>query len=460
MPLDLEDTIVARASAPGAAQRGIVRISGPGTAAIVAAVFRPDESSAAWRQCRLPRRFSGVLQLESIGVPIPVALMYWPTCRSYTGQPSAEFHMLGSEPLLDATQEDLCRNGARLARHGEFTMRAFLNGRIDLLQAEAVLGVIHATDHDELQQALSQLGGGLTSRLRELRKDLIALLGDLEAGLDFVEEDIEFVSREEIVRRLQQARTIVAALAGDSASRLPAGYRRRVVLAGLPNAGKSTLFNRVLGEHKAIVSPVPGTTRDYLTATVQVCDLQFELIDTAGWEQASDLIMQHAQALRSQQLSASDIVLWCSAADACDADVQIDQTLREQLAATGTPLFVIQTRTDCSPSARLYSPHDLQVSAVTGKNMDQLLSLIQQRLMTTGVSRSGLLASTSIRCRDSLLRTLDSLDRAITSAECESGDEILSLEIRQSLQELSVILGEVYTDDILDHIFSSFCIGK
>lgn len=143
---------------------------------------------------------------------------------------------------------------------------AFLAGRMDLLQAEAVHEVIQAADHDELLRALGQLGGGLTGRLRQLRTDLIALIGDLEAGLDFVEEDIEFVSREEIERRTTAAVNLISALLADAGSRLPAGRRRRVVLAGLPNAGKSTLFNRLLEENRAIVSDQAGTTRDFVSA--------------------------------------------------------------------------------------------------------------------------------------------------------------------------------------------------
>ena len=270
MPLDLDDTIVAPASPPGPALRGIVRVSGGDAAEVISRLFQPDEQSENWRVTRVPRRFTGQLALPSILVPVPTTLMYWPTRRSFTGQRMAEFHLSGSVPLVEALLEHLCENGARLARRGEFTMRAFLSGRIDLLQAEAVLGVIEATDHEELQKALSQLGGRMTSRLGQLRIDLIALLGDLEAGLDFVEEDIEFITKTEITRRLDAALLLLNELAVVSSCRLPTGYRRRLVLAGLPNAGKSTLFNRLTGRENAIVSPIAGTTRDYLTVTLRL----------------------------------------------------------------------------------------------------------------------------------------------------------------------------------------------
>lgn len=231
---DPADTIVAIASPPGTSQRAIVRISGPQTPTIVASVF----TAADWQASRIARRWPGALRLSAFSVPVPCDLLYWPAGRSYTGQLLAELHLIGCEPILECVLQDLCTAGARLALRGEFTMRAFLAGRMDLLQAEAVHEVIQAADHDELLRALGQLGGGLTGRLRQLRTDLIALIGDLEAGLDFVDEDIEFVSREEIERRTTAAIELISALLADAGSRLPAGRRRRVVLAGLPNAGK------------------------------------------------------------------------------------------------------------------------------------------------------------------------------------------------------------------------------
>jgi tRNA modification GTPase len=486
MPLDLDDTIVALASPPGPALRGIVRVSGEETSDVVAQLFEPEAGSRDWRSARLPRRFSGSLHLPTIAVPVPAALMFWPTRRSFTGQPMAEFHLVGSVPLLEAAIEHLCNCGARLARRGEFTMRAFLSGRIDLLQAEAVLGVIEATDHEELQKALSQLGGQITSRLGQVRQDLIALLGDLEAGLDFVEEDIEFITRDQMAQRLQSALNILQALSADSASRLPSGYRRRVVLAGLPNAGKSTLFNRLIGQQKAIVSPIAGTTRDYLTATLRLNSLELELIDTAGWEDAADLIMERAQQLRGEQVSASDIVVWCSAADLSTTEIAEDRRLSHLAAEQCAAMLRVTTRADvmnldkpaftndashspkpttaASPPAlatpNTESPAALCVSGETGWNVDALRSLLQTTLQTSHASRSELLGTTTVRCRDSLNRATECLQHALTATTANHGDELISMEIRAALQELGTILGDVYTDDILDHIFSNFCIGK
>ena len=464
MSLDFQDTIAAIASPPGPAERGIIRISGLAAVASVADVFHPTCEGVALAEHRRPIRIDGCLHLTSLRVPLPASLMLWPTDRSYTGQPMAEFHTIGSPALLDAVLETLFQHGARPANRGEFTMRAFMAGRIDLLQAEAVLGVIDAADHEELQTALTQLGGGITSKLAGVRSQILALLGDLEAGLDFVEEDIEFITQQQICDRLTQCLSTLVSLASESDARLPSGYRRRVVLAGLPNAGKSTLFNRLIGAAKAIVSPVAGTTRDYLSGVVHFADVEAELIDTAGWETASDLIMERAQGLRAEQLDVSDVVLWCTAANLTD-DFAIQNTeLKRRLESTGSDVVEIRTQADLVSDERAFkisaSPISLTISAETGEGMAELVEAIAGHFTAASSSRSELLASTSARCRDSLKKSRTAIEAAIHSAENRLGDEVTAFELRDALHEIGAILGEVYTDDILDHIFSNFCIGK
>lgn len=468
MPLDLEDTIAALASPPGAAERGIVRISGTDAQRVVAQIFRGDPAAADWTSSRRATRFTGQLEIDALGVPLPAVLMNWPTARSFTGQPMAELHVIGSPPLLDAVLETLLTCGARPAKRGEFTMRAFLAGRIDLLQAEAVLGVIDATDHDELVRALNQLGGGITAQLKSVRAELISILGDLEAGLDFVDEDIEFITKAQICDRLAKILSALSALSTDSATRLPSGWRRRVVLAGLPNAGKSTLFNRLLRQQKAIVSPVPGTTRDYLTAVVSIRGVEAELIDTAGWETAADLIMRRAQEMRGEQVEASDLIVWCSSAGLSPEQIAEDRGLMERLRHPALQLLHVVTQSDRrgDDSSDVALPTDsrleaaLRLSAATGDGLDDFEQRVRERLVSAESSRGELLGATAVRCRDSLRRTIASVEFAIRCAAQNGGDELIALELRHALRELAEVMGEVYTDDILDHIFSHFCIGK
>ncbi|MFM7039067.1 MAG: tRNA modification GTPase [Planctomycetaceae bacterium] len=461
MVWNTEDTIAAAATAAGASIRGILRISGPGTASAVAAVFAADSKDLKWRETKVPRRFTGNVRGAGILAAIPAALCFWPGRRSFTGEMLAELHLPGNEAVLEAVLEELFQHGVRMARRGEFTLRAFLHGRIDLLQAEAVLGVIEATDHEELQQALGQLGGRITNRLQQLREDLIALLGDLEAGLDFVDEDIEFVSRREVAERLEQAVQLVAGLLRDSASQIVPGYRRRVVLAGLPNAGKSTLFNALAGRQQAIVSPIPGTTRDYLSARLELGSIPVELIDTAGWEEAVETIGSQAQQFREEQMRAADLVLWCSAADLAAETAQIDLQLQARLIPVGTKQLRVRTRADLvTTQLHLSDSAVMTVSATTGAGMVELRAAAAAELTTGSHARSELLASSSVRCRNSLERALGCLQRALDAVNQQLGDELLSVELRAALQELAEILGEVCTDDLLDHIFSRFCIGK
>lgn len=457
MPLELNDTIAAVASPSGPATRGIVRISGNEVATVVGGVFTATDTTEDWQRAKRPKRVDGTIHLPNLGTPLPAALMHWPTSRSYTGQPMSELHTIGSPPLLDAVLQGLFAHGARSANRGEFTMRAFLAGRIDLVQAEAVLGVIDAADHEELQTALTQLGGGITTKLAGVRNEILSLLGDLEAGLDFVEEDIEFISAAQICQRLRVCHATLIELSDDSATRLPSGHRRRIVLGGLPNAGKSTLFNRLIGSSKAIVSAIAGTTRDYLSSVRPLGGLQVEIIDTAGWETACDLIMQQAQQLRSEQMQTCDLLVWCTAADLAEDLCQENNRLRKELSGKDVPVLDVTTRCDL-PKGGVSGP--MQISAATGDGINELLEGMLEQLQSDQGGRSELLSTTAARCRDSLQRSLTSIDSAISAAEHRQGDEITAFELRATLHEIGTILGEVYTDDILDHIFSNFCIGK
>lgn len=462
MSIDVRETIVAIASPPGSARRGIVRVSGEGVRSVVDAVFVAD--AAAEISAKRPSRVSGFLKCDDLPARLPVTLFFWPDERSYTGQPMAELHSIGSPPLLDVVVEQLLAVGARMANRGEFTMRSFLSGKIDLVQAEAVLGVIDASDHEDLKTALTQLGGGVTSDLAEIRGQLLALLGDLEAGLDFVEEDIEFVSNSQIVARLKAAISVVQQLQDAAADRLPSGHKRRVVLAGLPNAGKSTLFNALVESGSALVSTTAGTTRDYLIGDVALASGNAFLIDTAGWETADDGVMTEAQRLRRQQLLQSDLVIWCSAAELTPNEHQLDEIRWLEVRSDAVDAIRIRTQVDrLSNSDRRdedYAAYEIDVSAETEVGLNQLRAVIDQRLSRSESSRSQLVMSTAVRCGDSLNRAAAALDSARHAAELRSGDEIIAFEIRQALQQIGVILGEVYTDDILDHIFSNFCIGK
>src|SRR5579884_1069063 len=256
---DPQETIVALATAPGPGARAVLRLSGGASLRVAQSLFhsptpvRPDTRHAS----------DGELRLPDIASPLPATLYHWPAPKTYTGQEMVELHTLSCPPLLDLLIAQCLGAGARAARPGEFTLRAFLAGKLDLTRAEAVLAVIEAGSRDELKDALKQLAGGIARPLQELRDDLLNLLADVEAALDFADEDIRFVQQEEMLRRLGKALAQVTLLGKQLAQRSLTERVFRVVLTGRPNAGKSSLFN-ALGGADALVSPQPGTTRDYL----------------------------------------------------------------------------------------------------------------------------------------------------------------------------------------------------
>jgi tRNA modification GTPase len=454
----LDDTIAALGSPAGAGLRAIVRVSGPQTRQLVSRCFDPTDA-AQWALARMARRHAGALRLPGFDLPVEAAVALWPTARSYTGQPLAEVHILGSPPLVEALLETLYSAGARPATAGEFTQRAFLAGRLDLLQAEAVLGVIDATDDQQLATALAQLGGGISREISALREQLLLHLADLEAGLDFVDEDIEFVSRETLTAQLDAATLYLERLLRQTSDRLATTGRRAVVLAGLPNAGKSTLFNALAGYGAALVSPVRGTTRDVLTTTIDLGQSQCDLYDTAGWEAAGSCIQEQAQSLRSDRIDRADLVVWCEAGDLTTGEAAESRRLRALLGPSQS-LLVARTKSDLPETGGRHDEPAIAVSATTGMGLDELRRAIATRLSSAAAHSGELLASTSARCRESLRGALDGLHAARSALEDAAGDEIIAVELRRGLDSLGLVCGAVYTDDLLDRIFSRFCIGK
>jgi len=449
----VDDTIAAVASAPGGALRGIVRVSGPETIAIIARCFQAS-SRVDLAFLTVAQRIDGTVSIGGLLGGVPCAAYLWPTERSYTRQPIAELHTIGSPPVLEAIVQTLCAEGARLAQPGEFTMRAFLAGRLDLTQAEAVLGVIDATSRHDLDVALSQLAGGLAAPLHELRERLINMLAHLEAGLDFVEEDIEFIERDELMRGIDEAAAVIESIQQQLQSRAEVDDAPCVVLVGSSNVGKSSLLNALVADAAAIVSNVAGTTRDYVARRTTLTDRDVVLIDTAGVEHVSDLagIPTEVQAMTRSKQQQAALLLFC-----LDATRPLnDWESRELRSDPGVPRLIVLTKTDVGSYSHV-GGDPINTSSVSGLGMPQLRQAIYHRIVDD--SRNAV-ASTALRCRESLRLARTSLDQARLAASDSLGEELVAAELRIVLEALGQIVGEVYTDDILDRIFSRFCIGK
>jgi tRNA modification GTPase len=450
--LDLDDTIAAIASAPGGALRGIVRLSGPAVAALAAKVFAADDPHAP--KSGRATCSHGQLKLPRDLPPCPATLYFWPTDRSYTRQPSAELHLPGSPPIIAAALEAVCQAGSRLARPGEFTLRAFLAGRLDLTQAEAVLGVIDARNQAELDTSLTQLAGGLAQPLGALRQRLLELLAHLESGLDFVDEDIQFISHDQLDGELFAAASAIEKISCRLSTRSEAGTLARVVLLGRPNAGKSSLFNVLAGSDAAIVSPDAGTTRDFVACRAQCDGVEFLLIDTAGAAEDASLdgpVSAAAHAAMRGQLAQANLTLHCL--DASDPRGNWNSNRFES--ERQTPRLIVWTKCDlaCPPCPGLLT------SSHTGQGIAELRRAISRELQAAPLE-AATVAGTAERCRDSLGRAAEALSRAREAARAELGEELVAAEVRAALDELGQVVGAVYTDDLLDRIFSRFCIGK
>lgn len=460
--MELDEPICAIASAPGRAPRGIIRVSGRDVVTVVEQLLPAADEEAAVSPTaarRTRRAFTLTEGPADLRRSVPVDLHVWPTSRSYTGQPMAELHLVGSPPILELALERLVRNGCRLARPGEFTLRAFLAGRMDLTQAEAVLGVIDAESEHQLQTALTQLAGGLSRRLGDLREQLLCDLADLEAGLDFVEEDIEFVSRTDVRRRVQETITDVTTLLRVAETRHRDAARPQVVLVGLPNAGKSTLFNALTGRDQAIVSDVAGTTRDVVQATAEIDGLSVDLFDTAGWEAPSDEIMAQATGQRVSRLEQADVVIWCDVADATELEQAASRELRARLLRP--PDLDLLLKCDDGTQRVGGGPGGhVSCSVKSGFGMAEVIRAIADQTRRDFGRRDEIVPSTAVRCREELRAALTALESAIAALDGDLGDEVISMELRQALDRIGEITGAVSNEDVLDRLFARFCIGK
>jgi tRNA modification GTPase len=411
---------------------------------------------------------AGFAKLPSFHSLLPCEVYLWPDARSYTRQPTVEIQTLGSPPLLEGLLRAACAAGARLAEPGEFTLRAFLAGRLDLTQAEAVLGVVDAVDRRELNVALAQLAGGLSGALQDLRDELLDILARIEAGLDFVEEEIEFVTTGEIDRALSRADAAASGLLRRMSSRGAIGDAVRAVLVGSPNVGKSSLFNALVGDAAAIVSTTAGTTRDFLIGRVDLDGVVCELIDTAGVNpghldgpaqqdlsaMATSDIAAAAQYQSFQQHASAHVRILC-----LDSSRMLNDWERAELHRTGPHSLVALTK--CDRPLKIESLDSaIATSSLTDQGLDELRRRLRETVVAAQHVDADVVGATAVRCHDSLRRASAALAQAREMLHDRVGEELIAAEIRLALDELGHVTGAVYSDDVLDRIFSRFCIGK
>lgn len=503
--MNVDGTIVAQASAQGEASQGVVRLSGENALKSAAAFFSPRNRAV---ECPLFQDFVNQSQLPTRPFAVPgffrpwgdstptrqvrCVLFYWPEGRGFTGEQAVELHMPGAEPILNASIRTLCSTGiVRLAGRGEFTLRAFLNGRLDLTQAEAILGAIDAGTEGELRNALKQLSGSLSRKFNALRDRLLDVLSELEAGFDFTEEDIEFISSSQIHSSLVESLAEIEEALNATQTQLATDRASRVVLVGRPNVGKSSLFNKLVERFngkatgKALVSGVAGTTRDYLEAELTVDEVRFTLVDSAGIE--SEILSEAAQkslrpesetitarsprelaqyALR-QAVDQAALVVKCfdspqSRSELLEeiAELKISSEL-EVLTKCDNQTYATDELLQSSRQAGNPQNAPLPTSSETETGIEELGKKIVQSL-NADVEGGEMVSSTAVRCQEALLGARAALQNALRLQENESlcDESLLASELRLALNQIGLVTGQVHTDDLLDRIFSRFCIGK
>jgi tRNA modification GTPase len=449
----LDDTIVAIATPPGRGGIGVVRVAGPDAKAIATALLR-----TGGRQLEAGRAHFGELIEPATGERIDeVVATYFAKPHSYTTDDIVELSCHGSPVVLRHVVELSLERGARLAEPGEFTMRAFLNGRIDLTQAEAVRDLIESQTLYQAKVAAQQLEGALSNRLQPAKELLIALIARMEAGVDFAEDDVSVMPGVQIVAHIEEIREPLEKLLASFDYGKVVHEGLTLAIVGRPNVGKSSLFNRLVERERAIVTATPGTTRDLVTETVAIGGLPVRLIDTAGIRQALDEAESIGIRKSLEALADADLVLVV-----IDATQPIDDTDRELLRDVSDRVaIVVQNKIDAASNGFVVSSELplIRTSAINGEGIGSLREMILQKIGGDGEQiESGFL--TNVRQQDLVKKALAGLEAAKMAVANQTPHEMILLDLYSALRPLDEITGATTADDILNRIFSSFCIGK
>ena len=452
-----EDHIVALATAPGRSAIALIRLSGPNPRLLVKGVFQP-----VWQQDLIPRRPTlGRITGEGGEVLDQVLLTWFPAPGSYTGEDVIEVSCHGSLLIVQQIIHGLICQGARMAEPGEFTKRAFLNGKLDLVQAEAVRDLIESQTAFQARLAAEQLGGRLSRQLEPVRGQLVQILSHMETALEFVEDEVTPEGKETLLGRQQEiTRDLGQLAAGFDLGRLVrAGME--VAITGSPNVGKSSIFNALLKNDRALVTAVPGTTRDAVSETISIEGLPARLVDTAGIREARDQVEKLGIEKTREYLARADVILFVLDGNTAfgSGEREIWELIRER------PTILVLNKRDLP--RRLHLPRELQqgcqevsTSALRGEGITHLVKALWREVTPeTGVEKESCFL-TNIRHYEAVRAAIRWMEKGIGAYQEGLSEEYPIYDFRKALESLGTITGETTVDDILDQIFSTFCIGK
>ncbi|WP_456419255.1 tRNA uridine-5-carboxymethylaminomethyl(34) synthesis GTPase MnmE [Thermovibrio sp.] len=458
-----EDTIAAIGTPVGKGAIGIVRISGKEALRILRELFRTKKGQK--REEFEERRLYYGLVVDEFGEPIDeVLVVYMKAPKSFTGEDVVEIHSHGGIVVVRKILREVLKRGARLAEPGEFTMRAFINGKIDLVQAEAINQLIEAKSEVEAKVALRQLEGSLSKRIEEIRDKLLETKAYIEAAVDFPDEEVELLEKGKVKERLIEVK--------EEIERLLRSYREgrliregiKVAIVGRPNVGKSSLLNALLKEERAIVTEIPGTTRDVIEESITVKGIPVRLIDTAGIRETAEKVEKIGIERSIEKLKEADVILFVI--DGSAGFTEEDRKIGELLSGKDNVIVVINKK-DAGLKVRCRDLREwsrcVEISAKSGEGIEELadeivrLVLLEPEAVLGGEED----VITSERHRELLEEAKRAVERAIKSLdEGFESPEFLSMDIDEALEKLGMIVGKVTTEDMYDIIFSRFCIGK
>ena len=448
--------IAAIATALGEAGISVIRVSGEGALEKVARIFRGRDLAV---QPTHTAHFGRILDRpQSPRVIDEVVATIFRTPKSYTGEDTVEISCHGGVLVTQEVLEAVLRQDVRHAEPGEFTQRAFLNGKLELSQAEAVADMIHAKSRKAVEAAGQQLEGELGKHVRAFRQQIIDATAMVELELDFIEEDVEFANKEQLERLLGEVRAEIGRLLETYESGRLVKHGVKTVFVGRPNSGKSTLLNTLMGRERAIVSATAGTTRDVIDADWSYGGLTFTLTDTAGLRETADEIESEGVRRSESAVAQADLILYL--ADVSVPADEEEQRLLDRIVAhsEGKVLLKVGTKRDLAEAGE--RPFDAVISAKDGTGIEELKMRMRTEVLHHKEIDTGQVLVTSTRHRDALEKARHHVEEALRALESGLTGDFLAIDLRAALNELGTITGEITTEDLLDSIFSRFCIGK
>jgi len=458
-----QDTIVALSTPAGVGALGLIRISGLQSIPVLDKIFvgRNLSKSESHVAC-----LGKIVDGDNILDECVLTIFRGP--QSYTGEDTIELSCHGSPYIIKSIIELITRHNIRLAMPGEFTQRAFLNGKLDLTQAEAVGDLIAAQSASQQQLAMYQMRGGISKEIQELRSKLIKFASLIELENDFGEEDVEFADRSELIHLIQSTITRINELEASFQYGKAIKDGVAVAIVGRPNVGKSTLLNALLKENKAIVSDIPGTTRDVIEDTIQIDGMLFRFIDTAGIHETDDIVENIGIERSFEQINKAQVVLWL---DEIQEDTEeLVQRFSEIKLRPEQQAIIILNKTDSFHTCHSYDVEEavstltnrtptLAMSALTQNHLDKLKALLIETTHQHAFSQQQVIIS-NIRHLNILKETRNSLAAAINGLQNSLPSDLIAIDIRHAQHHLGEIAGQITTDDLLESIFRDFCIGK